>query len=210
MDWVSLVILVLIGTALLILAPLTLIIYLGVRIIFKLDRLGSPVRNGLILAAIVGFIMVLIAGIRIGVEFDDRSFYTTEKIIENPDDLMNLHIQKDQVYHLFEEDGFAAGWMQVENGNAFSKVYFDIEPSSDSIMRLKTKVMARGGNRRIARNNAESIVYEVEQPQSNELRFSSYYLLPDEVPFRDQEVFMGLYLPVGKSVYLGQDMVDII
>ena len=202
--------LVLIGTALLILAPLTLIIYLGVRIIFKLDRLGSPVRNGLILAAIVGFIMVLIAGIRIGVEFDDRSFYTTEKIIENPDDLMNLHIRKDEVYHLFEEDGFAAGWMQVENGNAFSKVYFDIEPSSDSIMRLKTKVMARGGNRRIARNNAESIVYEVEQPQSNELRFSSYYLLPDEVPFRDQEVFMVLYLPVGKSVYLGQDMVDII
>ncbi len=202
--------LLLIGIALLVLAPLTLIIYLGVRIIFKLDRLTSGVRNGLILAAIIGFIMVLVAGIRIGTEFDDRSFYTTERDITNVPDLLKLHINEDDVYRMFEDDGFSAGWMQLEEGNAFTKVYFDIAASPDSILHLKTKVTAQGANRRVARNNAETVQYTVTEPSFDVLEFSSYYLLPENTPFRDQEVFITLYLPVGKSVYLGQDMVDII
>ncbi len=202
--------LLLIGLGLLVLAPLTLIVYLGVRIIFKLERLGSPARNGLILAAVVGFVMLLVSGVRIATEFDDRSFYTTERELSVTTDRVELHLNKDDIYQVFEDYDFSTSWVQVEEGNAFTSVKFDIQASPDTIMRLKTTVEAWGSNRRIARNNAESVRYKSAEVADGLMLFSPYYLLPKGVPFRDQEVDVILYLPIGKSVYLGQDMADII
>ena len=55
----------------------------------------------------------------------------------------------------------------------------------------------------------EEIEYNFVQKDST-LRFDPYYMLKDEARWRNQEIFLTLKVPEGKSVYLNQKMASII
>ena len=202
--------LMVIGVSLLILAPVTMIIYLGVRLIFKLDRLGRPARSGLTGVAILGFILVLISAIRIGIEFDDRSNYTRYNKLSTEADKLYLRVNTDEIYDELRDHDFNLNWLQTDEGNIFTQVQLDIRKANDGVLKVKRNVRAKGNTRRAARNNAENVNYQYSLSNDSVLSFNSYYLLDHGQRFRDQNVSLTLYLPVGTTVYLDDNMVDII
>lgn len=202
--------LLMIGVFLLLLAPVVMIIYLGVRMLFKLEPLSRTARSGLTGVAIIGFIMVLISGIRIGLEFDDRSNYTKYHVLESPNEKLYLQVNSDEVYEALKDRDFNKKWMQYSEGNIFTNVELDIRESDDGTVKIKRHIRSEGNTRRAARNNAENVEYSFSMKNDSLLSFNSYYVLPYGQKWRDQEVELTLYLPVGTSVYLEDNMVDII
>jgi hypothetical protein len=198
-----------IGVFMLTLAPLVLIIYLGVRIIFKLDPLGGQARKGLTGVAIVGFVLVLVSSIRIGLEFDDRSYYVASERVSSKSDTLYLNVRKSEVYNLYKEEGFNTDWMQTLDGNVFKNVELNIEKSEDGVARIKKVIYAKGNKRRTARENAQKAQYVYEQNDSL-LNFDIHYLIGENDKYRGQEIKLTLYLPEGTSVFLSEDMVDLI
>lgn len=202
--------LMVLGISLLVLAPLIMIIYLGVRIIFKLDPLGTAARSGLTGIAIVGFIMVLVSGIRLGLEFDRSSYYTNYDEISTSAQSLHLKINEDEVYERFKDSDFDLKWFQSPEGNLFAHVNLDIKKSKDGKLKLRRYITADGNTRRAARNYAENVLYNFDLENDSLIGFDSYYTIKPEDRFRGQEVNLTLYLPVGSKVFLNGNMVDLI
>tara|TARA_R110002096_G_scaffold21043_4_gene68590 strand:- start:10738 stop:12510 length:1773 start_codon:yes stop_codon:yes gene_type:complete len=202
--------LMVIGISLLIMAPLVMIIYLGVRIIFKLDPLGRSARSGLTGIAIVGFILVLISGIRLGLEFDRSSYYTKYQDLNSDSKTLYLQVNEDEVYERYRDTDFNLFWLQSPKGNLFNAVQLDIKKSKDEKLKIRKHINAQGNTRRAARNNAENVSYEYVLENDSVLNFDAYYTLKDDHRYRGQEVKLSLYLPVGTKIFLDENMVDII
>lgn len=202
--------LIVIGITLLVMAPLVMIIYLGVRIIFKLDPLGRSARSGLTGIAIVGFIMVLVSGIRLGMEFDRSSYYTKYQELNTEASNLYLSINEDESYQRFKDTDFNLKWLQSPRGNLFTNVELDIKKSTDGELKMRRHVTSEGNTRRAARNNAENVSYQYSLKNDSLLNFNSYYTLAPDYRFRAQEVKLTLFIPIGTKVYLDKNMVDII
>ncbi len=187
-----------------------MIIYLGVRIIFKLDPLGRTARSGLTGIAIVGFIMVLVSGIRLGLEFDRSSYYTNYQELDDNSSILYLNINEDQIYERFKETDFNLKWLQTPSGNLFTRVQLDIKKSQDGNLKMKSHIRSEGNTRRAARNNAENVNYTFSQVNDSVLTFDSYFSIGREFRYRAQEVNLTLYLPIGTRVFLNENMVDLI
>lgn len=202
--------LMVLGISLLVMAPLIMIVYLGVRIIFKLDPLGKTARSGLTTIAIIGFILVLITGIRLGTEFDRNSYYTKYQDLKGESSILYLNVNEDPIYERFKETDFNLKWLQTPNANLFSNVSFDIEKSQDGKLKLKSYIRSNGNSRRAARNNAENVDYNFTQENDSVLNFDSYFSLNHDFRYRAQKVNLTLFLPVGTRVFISENMVDII
>ena len=71
------------------------------------------------------------------------------------------------------------------------------------------KRQSRGRSSVDAQKNVEEIEYNFAQKDST-LHFDPYYFLKENAKWRDQEVFLTLKVPEGKSVYLNQKMTSIL
>eukprot|EP00825_Cyclidium_porcatum_P010551 TRINITY_DN15400_c0_g1_i1.p2 TRINITY_DN15400_c0_g1~~TRINITY_DN15400_c0_g1_i1.p2 ORF type:complete len:178 (-),score=19.80 TRINITY_DN15400_c0_g1_i1:121-654(-) len=81
--------------------------------------------------------------------------------------------------------------------------------SSTNEYLLLIKKQSRGSSTVDAQKNVEEIEYNFTLKDST-LRFDPYYMLKDKARWRNQEVYLTLKVPEGKSVYLNQKMTDII
>jgi hypothetical protein len=86
---------------------------------------------------------------------------------------------------------------------------FTIEKSSSGEYSLLIKKQSRGSSTVDAQKNVEEITYNFVQKDST-LHFDPYYLLKENAKWRNQEVFLTLKIPEGKSVYLNPKMASII
>lgn len=196
------------GTVLLAVSPLFLLTYLGIRILFNLSPLNGSVKGSLALLAFIGFIFVLISGIKIGLEFDDRFRQKSEVAVEDHD-ILHLEILQDSVYHDLEDLGYEAHWINYNGRNVFEKVELDIRRSTDSTNYVEIISYAKGNSRRTARANAQALRYSFSQMDSL-IQFPTYYSLEKGEKFRDQEIRLILYIKDGQRVYLEPGMEDII
>lgn len=202
--------LMVIGITLLAMAPLVMIIYLGVRIIFKLDPLGRSARSGLTGIAIVGFIMVLVSGIQLGMEFDRSSYYTKYKELPTKASTLYLSVNEDEIYTRFKETDFNLKWLQSPKGNMFTSVQLDVQKSKDGQLKMRRHVRANGNTRRAARNNAENVSYNYSLKNDSVLNFNNYFTLAPGYRYRAQDIKLTLFIPIGTKVYLDESMVDLI
>lgn len=84
-----------------------------------------------------------------------------------------------------------------------SKVDFDnvdlrIEPTEAAEIQLEKRIYARGRNTNAAKEVARQTEYPVKK-EGNILLLSQNMHLPEEVPFRDQELEATLYMPIGQK-----------
>lgn len=198
---------IMIGATMLILGPLILMIYLGLRIIFGIEPLNSGARKGLALLTLAGLITLVISGIQIGQEFRDHGRITEEFTLSPKDGLMVLQVKQDSVFDYLDYDG--TKW-SIQNGQSyFRDVELDIRPSDSKRSYLRIETDAKGPSRGQARRNAQAPEYRLKR-DTGIVVLANYYTLPDGAPWRAQYIRMDLFLAVGDTVFLSEGMERII
>lgn len=193
------------GVILTVVAPLFLLIYFGIRILFKLEPLNRPTKSALALTTFVGLVLLLISGIRIGLQMDAHSSITRDVALV-PAKNYYLTGVNDSVSEAFRED-YDSHWRNYGELNAFNLVDVDIRQTDREQAYLEVIVDSEGSTHREARYFANQLAYDVIINDSV-IEIPLYYLLGNEDKFRDQEVYIVMYLPVGSSVYIEDNLAE--
>ncbi|QTN39899.1 PspC domain-containing protein [Cryomorphaceae bacterium] len=196
------------GLLLVVLVPLISIVALGARLLFKVPKMSRMTNTTLSILFGVGMILTIIGAIRLGVDFDDGGRYTTEldvPLVEGPIQIVG---GTDDISDMLQYD--RSVFMDITEDRIHTRnVHFDIERAAGATAKLQIRQYARGSNKWEARKRAEQITYDavidsgrIELP--NHLNFSI-----DE-KWRNQELYITLYLPKGASVYLNESAISVI
>ena len=188
--------------------PFFFLFYLGLKILVNnLKSLGSWAKAVLVLVwvAAVGTLVV------IGVKQASMNAYTGQiredkaLITSTPIDTLSISMGKYEYYNSefnMEIDGMS---MQYDGDGEkilhSEDVRFDILPSEDDQMRIEIVRNANGANYKEAREMAEKIIYNYRL-EDKRLILDDYLLTDWANKFRDQEIRIKLYLPVGQKIVL--------
>ena len=189
-------------------APVFLLIYFGIRILFNLDPLNRPTKSGLAFMTLIGLVLLAIATTKIAHKFQDESYVTYDLSVPEGHKQFYLTTSQDSISSLFDEDyNFNMHWLPLGEENAFNMVDVNVEPTDEELPFIKVRRESRGVSRMQARNNAENLEYEVLFEDSV-ITVPVYYLLTKDQKFRAQNLDIDLYLPVGYSVYLDHSLAE--
>ena len=195
------------GIIMSVIAPFFLLIYLGIRILFSLEPLNAPARSALSVTTFIGLILLLIAGVKIGLQFDNHGSVSNE--IALPEHLeYRIQLSNDSLHNEFLKS-YPIHWMRHDGKNAFDKVDVDIRYTDDAAPYLQIITEAQGPDRREARANARKLNYTVTILDSI-IEIPGYVLLDREQKFRDQSVTVILYLPEGYSVFIDESLAEVL
>lgn len=191
------------GTVLLIIGPLFLIIYFGLRLLFSVEPINKGVRNGLLLSTLLGIVILSISGGRLARQFDDSNTISSEELIDAPNGMIVLEVLKDSIYELTDHRHRDDFWTFVDGKSFFTDVEFDIRKSDKDYSYLLINTTARGVNRHEARRNASAVNHYLKL-DSNRIKAANYFTIKDGAYYRAHSIKMKLYLAEGDTVFLSK------
>lgn len=193
--------------------PILLILFIGTKLLFRYktnNRMIGLGTFGLWLAALIVLIVVAVNQVS---NFGKQTSQTVTQKVECTT-CKTLYLETgDDLYESLIDNEISLDRMKIATVNGKDKLLghprFTIEKSSSGEYLLLIKKQSRGSSTVDAQKNVEEIEYNFVQKDST-LRFDPYYMLKDEARWRDQEIFLTLKVPEGKSIYLNQKMTSII
>jgi len=193
--------------------PILLILFIGTKLLFRYktnNRMIGLGAFGLWLAALI--VITVIAVNQVSNFGKQTSQTVTQKVECNACKTLYLETAED-LYESLIDNEISLDRMKIAEVNGKDKILghprFTIEKSSTNEYLLLIKKQSRGSSTVDAQKNVEEIEYNFTLKDST-LRFDPYYMLKDKARWRNQEVYLTLKVPEGKSVYLNQKMTDII
>jgi phage shock protein PspC (stress-responsive transcriptional regulator) len=204
--------LMLTGVILLVAIPLISLIYLGIRLLFKVKE-GNRISLWM-----AGWVLVVIAGLQVGREFSEKATHTQELTIQQPaGDTLYLKVRSDKKYdfsnnEMYDSRVIINDWNIVdvdEKKLVFGFPRLDIVESETDSFQLIVKKTANGLTKKEATIRNKNITYNFYQVDSL-LEFSPYFDIDTEDKFRGQEVRLVLKVPKGKVIFLHKNMRNII
>ncbi len=190
-------------------APLFLLIYFGIRILFDLDPLNRPTKSGLALTTLIGLVLLAVSTVKIVHKFKDDAYVSYDLSVPQYQQYF-LTIDHDSIKEIFEDDyNVDMPWKPFGNQHAFSMVDINIKPTDEELPFIKVRKESHGVSRAEARGNAENLRFEV-LIEDSVIKVPMYYMLDENQKFRAQEVDVVLYLPAGHSVYFDYAIKDYI
>lgn len=195
------------GIILSVIAPFFLLIYLGIRILFSLEPLNSQARSALSITTFVGLILLVVAGVRIGLEFDRHGYVKDELALPMHNEYY-IKLADDSINAEFTNN-YPTQWISRNGKNAFDNVTVDIKPTNDSLPYVEIITEAQGPTRREARSTARKLNYKIDI-QDSVINIPGYIVLNQNDKYRDQEVDLTLYLPVGYSVFIDESLAEVL
>ncbi len=190
--------------------PILQLLYSGIRIIFKTDPAPRGLRIGAGVFWIISVIMIFGVAVQIGMDFDRGAHYN--RVIELktdnvPGDTLHLTINEQQFENTYRDIDCS---ILIEGKTIFSNnIDLDVRRSPNQQSSLRIRSSARGASRAEAFDRAQNITYMVEQ-SGNMLKFNDYFTFDADDKWRDQEVDVILYIPEGTTIFLHEDVEDII
>jgi len=193
--------------------PLLAMIYIGTKLVFRYKSNNAAIgfsMVGIWLVAIVTLVVVSLS--QLG-NYRSRTSISNSKTI-SCDSCQTLYLKmaEDKYDNFanfdFEMEGFKVAVVNSEEvllGNP----RLDIEKSGNENFVITVKKSSRGNSREVAKEHSEEIIYNYELKDSI-VFFDPYFLLNEDMKWRDQEVYITVRVPKGKTVYLGEEMVKII
>lgn len=162
---------------------------------------------------LVALIVLVVVGVNQVSNFGKQTSQTVTQKVECTQ-CKTLYLEtEDDLYESLIDNEISLDRMKVATVNGKDKLLghprFTIEKSSSGEYLLLIKKQSRGKSTVDAQKNVEEIEYNFILKDST-LRFDPYYMLKDNGKWRDQEVYLTLKVPEGKSVYLNQKMTSII
>jgi phage shock protein PspC (stress-responsive transcriptional regulator) len=215
----------LIGIAIFAGTPIIMMIYVGVKILFKIKYANRWVNLSAGIIWLMGFVMLLYVGIRTGSDFSKTSKmrenvtivpYDTLylKMNEMPVNLQEINASDDDKegekgYKSYKKNNdYMIG---TNNGLKYLLGYAQlniIKSQTNNITMVVVKE-AKGVNKRIATERAKNISYKVFQTDSM-IEFDNLFKVNNADKFRVQNITVILKLPIGKVVYLDKSLETLI
>ena len=215
----------LIGIAIFLGTPIIMMIYGGIKILFKIKYSNRWVNIGAGIIWLVGFIMLLYVGARTGSDFNKTSkvrenvsvvSYDTLylKMNEMPINLQEINVSDDDKegekgYKSYTKNNdYMIG---TNNGLKYLLGHAQlniIKSQTDNITMVVVKE-AKGGDKRTATDRAKNISYKIFQTDSM-IEFDNLFKVNNADKFRVQDITVILKLPVGKVVYLDKSLESLI
>lgn len=231
-EWIDLLLLdgkdfyvALIGIAIFIGMPIIMMIYVGVKILFKIRYSFRWINLSAGIIWLIGFFLLLIVGIRTGSDFSKTAKVRENTIVVPHDTLclkmneMSIDIEELNTSDDDKEDekGFETYkkrndyMIGTNNGLKYLLGHAQlniIKSQTDKIILVVVKE-AKGSDKRTATHRAKNIIYKISQTDSL-IEFDNLFKVNNADKFRFQDIMVILKLPLGKVVYLDKSLESLI
>lgn len=215
----------LIGISIFIGTPIIMMIYGGVKILFKIKYSNRWVNLSAGIIWLIGFFLVLMVGIKTGSDFNK-----TAKVRENISVIpyntlvLKMHEMPVNFHEISESDEDKEGekgyksyrrnndyMIGTNNGAKYllGHAQLNIIKSQTDQISLVVVKEAKGSDKRAATERAKNISYNVSQMDSV-IEFDNLFKVNNADKFRVQDITVILKLPVGKIVYLDKSLENLI
>lgn len=231
-DWIDMLLmdgkdfyLGLTGIAIFVGIPIIMMIYAGVKILFKIRYTNRWVNLSAGIVWLVGFLMLFYVGVRTGGDFN-KTAKVRETITIKPYETLYLRMHETAVNYdeLNISDRDEEGERNFRIGNGRNNDYIIgnnkgrkyllghaqlniIKSQTDKIEVVIVKE-AKGNDKRKASERAKNISYMISQTDSI-LEFDNLFKVANADKFRAQDISVILKLPVGKTVYLDKSLENV-
>jgi phage shock protein PspC (stress-responsive transcriptional regulator) len=193
--------------------PILVMLFIGTKLLFRYKTNNKLIGLGTLAVWLLALITLIIVGVNQAGHFAKQTSQTVTQKVECTNCKTIYLNMNDDLYESLIADNINFDRMKVAEVNGKEKLLghpsFTIEKSTTGEFLLQIKKRARGSSTADAQNNVEQITYNFAQRDSS-LQLDPYYLLNDNAKWRNQEVFMVLKVPEGKSVFLNEKMEAII
>ncbi len=230
-DWIDLLLLDgkdfylgLTGIALFFGTPLIIIIYVGIKILFKIKYTNRWVNLSGGIIWLIGFLLLLYVGIKTGSDFN-KTAKVRENITVKPYETLYLKMHETPLNYdelnMSDKDEEGEKNYRVNHrdndymiGNNHGIKYLlghaqlnIIKSQTDKIDLVIVKE-AKGSDKHSATERAKNILYSISQTDSV-LEFDNLFKITNADKFRAQDLSIILKLPVGKIVYLDKSLANV-
>lgn len=193
--------------------PLLAMFFIGTKLIFSYKTNNTAIGLGMTGVWLIALVTLLVVTAGEAGNYKSQSTLTnSETIYCETCPSLYLQLSEDR-YAKYPEadwdlDRFKA--VMVDGKNVLlGKPRFDIEKSNTDDIVLVFRKRSRGKSQTEANTNIQEIIYN-HQVIDSLLIFEPWFLTGKDGQWRDQKVDITLKLPVGKSVFLSDEMVKII
>ncbi len=193
--------------------PMLAMLYIGSKLVFRYKSNNTIVGLGMAGIWLIALIVLFVVSASQLRNFRNESSVVVSSAIPcDTCQILYLQVAEDTL------KGYAAhSWdlnhlrvMQAKGEKLMlGSPRLDIEKSSSDNFIVTLRKTSRGRTRESARDYADDLEYKFELKDSV-LLFDPYFFLSDEDKWRDQKLYVTLKVPEGKSIFLNEDMVDII
>ncbi|WP_372934285.1 PspC domain-containing protein [Mariniphaga sediminis] len=193
--------------------PLLAMLYIGSKLVFRYKSNNAAVGLGMVGVWLVALIMLFVISTGQLSNFRNRS-----SVVESS----NIQCDSCQTLYLkMTEDNYKGNAVQSWDLNKLKVIEMngekvilgnprlDVEKASGETFIVSVKKSSRGRTRESAREHASDLEYNYQLKDSM-LLFEPYFFLEEGDKWRDQEVYITIKVPEGKSIFLDESMVDII
>jgi phage shock protein PspC (stress-responsive transcriptional regulator) len=199
--------------------PTIMMIYKGIRMIFRIKRNDKIIGLTALAIWVVGIIGAVFAGISIGKGFrEEASIHEYFPLKNAKTDTLYLKVNVD---HDMENSDYYSSWNRRHhfasrrkafsyNGGEVKFGEFDLRiiPTDADSFQIIVYKEACGTDKREALNRAKAITYTITQKDSL-ISFNPYYTIGKE-HWKAQDVRIELLVPKNKVIYLGETMTGLL
>lgn len=230
-DWINIIFLdrshywmALIGGIIVVAVPAFMILYGGIKLLFKIKYSNRWLNISAGLLWLVGFVMATYAGVKTGSDFGESSKYKESKTIASSAEVFTISV--------FPEDKLITKYNIEELGyDDHSERHVGRDEYSIGVMNKKKVIVgfpevrvingsgenieviinrkARGKEKRVAYERAKDITFSY-QLDSTGLVLDEIFYLGEDQKFRVQEIEVIVKVPKGKTVYLDPSLKNVI
>ncbi len=230
-DWINIIFidrshywLGFIGGIIVVGVPAFMILYGGIKLLFKIKYSNRWLNIGAGLIWIIGFMMATYAGVKTGSDFGDSSKYKESRTITSSVEVFTISaVREDQLItkfgiedlnfedhgdHHIGRDEYSIGVMNKKKVIVGHPEVRVINGSGDHIEVIINR-KARGKEKRIAYDRAKEINYTYQLDSTGLILDELFYLDGDQ-KFRVQEIEVIVKVPKGKTIYLDRSLKNVI
>jgi len=193
--------------------PFFFVLYLGLKILVNnLKSIGNIAKFSLLGLWLISLITLVVLGIRQAAAHAYSDSVSTEQTInfETPNDTLMISMNSSELYQ--KRRNMAIDGVMVtanESGEEVmvsDDVRLSLKKSKDSIVRIKIRKDANGSSFSEAKEIARNIEYDYAV-QGNTIALDDFLITSMNNKFRDQEVWVTLYIPEGKTIQFDNESV---
>ncbi len=190
--------------------PVFMLFYLGLKILVNnLKSIGNPAKYSLLGLWLISIIGISVIGAKQGLSFKEKASFIKTEQLENikTNDTLILSMQGNDYFaeNFNRNFGFETGFNENGDKVMYSQgVRLIVKSTRDSVAKVKLNKTARGSSYEVAKNRAESIIYNYNLI-NNELLLDNNFVIPENEKRRDQQVEITVYLPEGTVLYADEN-----
>jgi len=189
--------------------PFLILFILGLRILSSnVKQFGKTTSLTLLGIWIVALLLIIFTGIEFGTShaYDGRKIENNNLYVQNADTLRLKMVNNSDLHDPYR---LRRNSDRIEvYDNDVRKMYsnyvkVDVEPSDSQDYSIKIRKVSDGRSRKSANKNAEELEYKYEL-DGNTLELDAYFLSKSKSRFKDETIYVTIYVPENSTVYFGE------